>query len=202
MTDTFAKAVFLDRDGTINNDLNGYISDPKDFQLFPYAAKAIRLLNELGFKTIVVTNQSGIARGLYTEKDLELVHKHMIDELTKENAIIDLILYSPYHKEGTVEPFNKEHISRKPNSGMFFDALKKYQIKAKASYMIGDRAADIEFGKNNGLITILVKTGYGAETWEARDRMKVAPDFVVENLFSAASLIKTMETSSVSFFDE
>ena len=190
---TFAKAVFLDRDGTVNDDLNGYISDPKDFHLFPFAAEAIRALNGLGFKTIIVTNQSGIARGYYTEEHLELVHKFMTDELAKENAFIDLVLYSPYHEEGTVEPFNKEHISRKPNSGMFFDALKKFPIKARSSYMIGDKAADIEFGKNNGLTTILVKTGYGAETWEDRDNLKVLPDFVVENLLSAANLIKVLD---------
>jgi len=190
------KAVFIDRDGTLNDDLTGYISDQKDFHLFPFAGEAIKILNSLLFKTIVVTNQSGIARGFYTEKDLEQVHKYMNDELAKKNAHIDLILYSPYHHKGIIEPYNTEHISRKPKPGMFFEALKKYPIKAKESYMIGDRVADIEFGKNNGLTSILVKTGYGTQTWENRDTLRVLPDFVVENLLSAVRLIKVLECSS------
>ena len=184
------RAVFIDRDGTINDDRTGYTSDPKDFYLFPYASEAIRLLNSLGLKTIVVTNQSGIARGYFREEDLENVHQYMKDELAKGGAFVDLILYSPYYAEGVVEPYNVEHISRKPNPGMFFDALKKYPIKANQSYMIGDTPADIEFGKNVGLTTILVKSGWGLKTWENKDEMKIMPDYVVENLLSAARLIE------------
>jgi len=184
------RAVFIDRDGTINDDRKGYVSDPKDFYLFPFASEAIRLLNSLGLKTIVVTNQSGIARGYFKEMELEIVHQYMKDELAKGGASIDLILYSPYYPEGIVEPYNVEHISRKPSPGMFFDALKKYPIKANQSYMIGDTPADIEFGKNVGLTTILVKSGWGWKTWENKDEMKVMPDYVVENLLSAARLIE------------
>ena len=186
------RAVFLDRDGTINDDRTGYTSDPKDFYLFPYATEAIRLLNSLELKTIVVTNQSGIARGYFGEKELESVHQYMRGELAKGGAFIDLILYSPYFPEGIVEPFNVEHASRKPRPGMFFDALKKYPIKANQSFMVGDTPTDVEFGKNVGLTTILVKSGWGWKTWENKDEMTVMPDYVVENLLSAARLIEVL----------
>lgn len=187
------KAVFLDRDGTVNNDMTGYISDIKDFHLFPFATNAIKIFNQLNLKTIIVTNQSGIARGILNEDQLHSVHQYMLDECAKDKAIIDLILYSPYHKNGVVEPFDIEHISRKPNPGMFFEALKKFPLKAKQCYMIGDKQADILFGKNNGMTTILVKTGYGKQTWENKKNLSVKPDFVVENLMSAAILISFLE---------
>jgi len=184
------RAVFIDRDGTINDDRSGYTHKPEDFFLFPFVSEAIRTLNALDFKVIVVTNQSGIARGYFGEKELNVLHEHMTDELAKDNAFIDLILYSPYLNEGSIEPYNIEHISRKPNPGMFFDALKKYPIKASQSYMIGDTPSDIEFGKNIGLTTFLVKTGWGLKTWENRNELKVMPDFVVENLLSAVKVIE------------
>lgn len=182
--------VFLDRDGTINDDKTGYISNPEDLHLFPFTAEAIKIFNELALKTVVVTNQSGIARGLLTIEQLEDVHNYMLKLLLEQGAIIDKILYSPYYKNGIIEPFNKEHISRKPNPGMFFDAMKFYPIKAKSSFMIGDKPADISFGKQNGLITILVKTGLGLQTWENTENLQFKPDFVVDNVLSAANLIK------------
>ena len=197
------KAIFLDRDGTINQDPEGYISSPKDFHLFPFTAEAIRIFNELEYKTIVVTNQSGIARGLYTIDDLHAVHNYMIELLEKEKAFIDLILYSPYHPDYPLSTGNYQLSTvnyqlstvnhRKPKPGMFFEALHKFPIKASKSYMIGDKASDIEFGKTNGLTTILVKTGYGKETWENRGELKFLPDFVVENVFSAAELVRMIE---------
>jgi D,D-heptose 1,7-bisphosphate phosphatase len=184
------RAIFLDRDGTINDDVKGYISSPDDFHLFPWTAKALNLFHEMGYLTILITNQSGIARGLYTIADLEKVHQYMIEELAKEGAFFDLILYSPYYAKGTVTPYNIEHISRKPAPGMFFEALHKFPIKAKESYMIGDKPADIEFGKRNGLTSILVKTGLGRETWENIETLAYKPDFVVENVLSASLVVR------------
>ena len=117
----------------------------------------------------------------------------MLDELAKERAFIDLILFSPYHPKGTVPPYNIDHISRKPKSGMFFEALHSFPIKASCSYMIGDKESDLEFGKNNGLTTILVKTGYGSKLWQDRNHKTILPDFVVENLFYAAKLVFSIE---------
>ena len=185
------RAVFLDRDGTINTDPDGYIKNTKDFILFPFTAEAIRIMNNLNFKVIIVSNQAGVARGLMTINDVEEINNHMKNELTKEGVHIDLILYCPYHMDGTVPPFNIDHNSRKPKSGMFFEALKHFPIKANQSYMIGDKPSDIEFGKKNGLITFLVKTGEGEDTWEKLNSLTVKPDFVVDNLLSATKLIKS-----------
>ena len=185
------KAVFIDRDGTINSDPDGYIKTIDDFTLFPFTSEAIKILNQLGYKIIVVSNQSGVARGIMTINEVEKINLHMQSELAKTGASVDLVLYSPYHKNGTVEPYNIDHNTRKPKAGMFFQALKHFPIKAKKSYMIGDKPSDIEFGKTNGLTTILVKTGEGEKTWLSRNTLKIMPDFVVENLLSAAILIKS-----------
>ncbi|MCL1826599.1 MAG: HAD family hydrolase [Candidatus Cloacimonetes bacterium] len=185
------KAMFLDRDGTINHDDHGYIKSLTGFRLFDFTATAIKIFNELDYKTIVVSNQAGVAKGFYTIPEVDAVNRYMCEQLEKENAFLDMILYSPYHPEGSVPPYNVPHISRKPLPGMFFTALHTFPIKASLSYMIGDKDTDIEFGKKVGLTTILVKTGNGADTWNNRKSCKVMPDFVVENLLSAAILIKT-----------
>ena len=125
-----------------------------------------------------------------TINEVEAINLYMQSELTKTGANVDLVLYCPYHKNGTVAPYNIDHNSRKPKAGMFFQALRHFPIKAKKSYMIGDKPSDIEFGQTNGLTTILVKTGEGEKTWLARKTLKFMPDFVVDNLLSAAKLIK------------
>jgi len=186
-------AVFLDRDGTLNQDPDGYITHPDQFHLFPFTAQAVQILNSLRMKTIVVTNQSGVARGLMTIEQVETLHKHMVDTLASQSAVIDLVLYSPYFVDGTVPPYNIDHITRKPKPGMFFEAMKHFPISARTSYMIGDKAEDITFGNENGLTTILVQTGNGKDLWfYKRHLFNTLPDFVVENVLSAAVLIKLL----------
>ena len=187
------KVIFLDRDGTINPDDKGYINKPEDFNLYPFTAKAIKIFNQLGYKLIVVTNQSGIARGYLTFEDLEKIHKKMLNLLEKDGAQIDEILISPFHPEGVVEPYNIFSEDRKPGLGLFYKALKKYNFRIKKSFMIGDKYSDILFGKNVGLKSILVRTGYGEEEFlqnlEIREKK---PDFVVDNLLAAAYLIEKL----------
>lgn len=188
------KAVFLDRDGTINPDEFGYISQPEDFHLFPYAAEAISILNKLDFLVFVVSNQSGIARGFYTLENLEKVHKKMLVELEQKRAEVTDIFYSPYHHEGTVKPFDVEHEDRKPGLGMFKQALQKYQFPIKDSYMIGDKYADIVFGRKAGLITILVRSGEGnAAFLQKRKEWEQKPHYVVNDLLSAVRIIEKLE---------
>ncbi|MCK4312378.1 MAG: HAD-IIIA family hydrolase [Candidatus Cloacimonetes bacterium] len=191
----FKKAVFLDRDGTINFDENGYINNPDDFQLFSFSGEAIVTLNEMGYLVFVVTNQSGVARNLYKVEDIELVHKKMTKNLGEKGAIIDDIFFSPYHKKGAVEPYNIDHEDRKPGLGMFKKALKKYNFNIKKSFMIGDRYADIVFGKKAGLTAILVLTGNGERAfYKKRKEWEYKPDFVVRNLLSAVKLISKLES--------
>lgn len=187
------KAVFLDRDGTINVD-SGYIDDVNNFKLYPFSAQAIRELNLMDFLVIVVTNQSGIARGYYTESDLDKIHTKMIKLLADKGAKIDKIYYSPYHPEGNIVPFNKISNERKPELGMFYKALNDFEIDVKNSYMIGDKQSDIEFGKNAKLTTILVRTGNGDnEFLENRKKWTKTPDFITDNLLGAVALIKKIE---------
>ena len=106
------RAVFLDRDGTINIDQEGYINNPDDFELFPFAGEAISILNKLNYLVFVVTNQSGITRGYYSIEELETIHQKMDKQLLKSGAKIDEVYFSPYHIEGKVEPYNIHHEDR------------------------------------------------------------------------------------------
>ncbi len=183
------RAIFLDRDGTINPDEDGYISSPSQFEIFPFSGEAIRIFNDLGFLVFIVTNQSGIARGYFTEKDLETIHLKMVQLLAKDGAKIDEILCCPHYPHGVIKEFSCECECRKPNNLFFRQMQKKYNLKASKSFMIGDKPADIEFGLKSGLQTILVRTGYGERTLQAGE---IKPDFAVDNLLMAAEAIRRL----------
>ena len=187
------KAVFLDRDGTMNADVNGYISKPQDFELFLFTAQAVSILNEMDYLVFVVTNQSGIARGFYTFDDLEKVHEKMHFQLSEQGARVDGVFNSPYHKDGNIKPFNIEHEDRKPGLGMFKKALQKFSFSIKESFIIGDRYSDIAFGRKAGLKTILVRTGEGNnEFLQKRDGWQYKPHYIVNDLMSAVKLIEKL----------
>ncbi len=182
-------AVFLDRDGTVNQD-NGYINHPDDFNIYPFANEAVRLFNDSGFLVFIVTNQSGIARGYYTFSDLEKIHSKMREQLAEDGAAIDRIYISPYFHEGTIEPYNVSHKERKPGTGLFLKARKEFSFSRKDSFMIGDRYTDIEFGKKAGLKTFLVLTGDGEEEFlNNRHNWQYEPDYIVKDLLTAARFI-------------
>jgi len=190
-------AVFLDRDGTINPDEYGYIGNPDDYSLYPYAAKSIRLLRELGFYVFLVSNQSGIARGFFTIEQLQKVFDKMQQLLRAEDTEIDKIYYSPYFATGVVEPYNIEHEDRKPGLGMFRKAIKEFHFRPELSWMIGDRQFDIDFGKRAGMKTILVRSGNGEKAFiREMPQWKDKPDFVVRDLWMAAQLIKSLKPPS------
>lgn len=187
------KVIFLDRDGTINSDDHGYISSPDDFHLYPNAAKAIKLLNEMNYKVVVVTNQSGVARGYFTLADVAIINNKMITLLKEEGAFIDDILISPYHPKGVVKPYNIAHEDRKPGVGL----LKKYyainNFKTSHSIVIGDKISDIELGYNFNIKTILVRTGEGNKTFLERNKHSIKADFVVKDLWEATKIIKLLD---------
>ncbi len=185
-------AVFIDRDGTINEDEHGYISRPDDFILYPFAAAAISIFNKLGFYVFVTTNQSGVARGYYTFDDIHKIHAKMKNELVVGGASIDDIFVSPYHIEGHIVPYNINHPDRKPGIGMILQAQKKYSLDMANSYVIGDRSSDVEMAKNAGIKSILVRTGLGQMT--ADDYAKQVghnPDYICDNLLAAANFIQS-----------
>lgn len=181
-------AIFIDRDGTINEDL-GYISKPDDLIIYPWVAEAVRLINEAGLKTIVVTNQSGVARGMYTEDDLRLIHTRMISELHKQSARIDGVYYCPHHPDYGDERYRRECECRKPNPGMLRAAAREHTIDIARSFVIGDKASDINMASNAGARGALVLTGYGNETLAHPDRWPCEPWLVADNLLHAIRLI-------------
>jgi len=145
------KTVFLDRDGTIARDVH-YCRRPEDFEILPTVPEAIKLLNENSFKVVVITNQSGIARGYFTEGTLAQIHQKMKDELAKYSAWVDAIYYCPHHPDDGCQ-------CRKPKTALFLKAAEEHNIALKNSYMVGDQQMDIDAGKALGCKTALVTTG-------------------------------------------
>ena len=143
------KIAFLDRDGVINSSkyCNGYIGKLKYFKWIPGAIKAIKYLNKNNYKVVVVSNQSGIARGFFKIKDVEKIHSYIKKKLTENEATIHKFYFCPFHKDGVIKKYKKNSILRKPGIGMFLKACKVWNIDKKKSFMIGDQATDMEFAK-------------------------------------------------------
>jgi|SRR5665213_1755087 len=143
-------AAFFDRDGVLNFD-RGYTHRPEDLVMIPSAAAAVRLLNEAGYYVFVVTNQSGVARGFYSEAAIDRVHRHMQDILLKEGAHIDAFYYCPHHPEGTVTEFTIACRCRKPGPGMLEQAAREWPIERSRSFLIGDRDDDLAAAAANDI---------------------------------------------------
>ena len=152
--------VFLDRDGTINEEVH-YLHRREDLRLLSRAAEAIRLWNERGFRVVVVTNQAGVARGYYTEQDVEALHRYMDQLLAEEGAHIDGYYYCPHHPEHGIGAYKVRCHCRKPDTGMFEAARQDGPVDKAHSYMVGDKWLDIQAGERFGVQTALVGTGYG-----------------------------------------
>lgn len=180
--------LFFDRDGTLNSELD-FLSRPEELQLIPNAARAIREANGFGVRVFIITNQSGIARGLFTETDLVAIHKRLITMLAREGARVDAIYYCPHHPEYGQTPYKKACNCRKPKPGMLKQAAKEFGIKLSQSFVIGDRCIDMQAGKAAGCKTALVLTGYGAvERGECGGAHAV--DFVASDAYEAWLHIK------------
>lgn len=177
--------MFLDRDGTINVEKE-YLYKVKDFEFIPGAPEAIRKLKAAGFLVIVVTNQSGVARGYYGLDDVARLHEHMSAELAKHGASVDAFYVCPHHPDARVAELRIECDCRKGAPGMLLRAAAEHGIDLGRSYMVGDKLADIEAGEGAGCSTILVKTGYGKQ-----HAGFLQPDgaSICENLDEAVALI-------------
>tara|TARA_Y200000002_G_C22544065_1_gene605310 strand:- start:254 stop:754 length:501 start_codon:yes stop_codon:yes gene_type:complete len=151
-------AVFLDRDGVINLD-KGYVYKINDFEWIDGSKEAIKYIKNMGFFVFVVTNQSGISRGYYDEKDVEKLHKYINSELLKIDTSIDEFFYSPFHPDIKNDKYKKFKNLRKPNIGMLENAVKKWPVNIKDSLLIGDKASDIECANNFGIKGFLYKEG-------------------------------------------
>lgn len=179
------KIVFLDRDGTINVEKN-YLYKPEEFVFIPDAPEAIKLFNDNGYKVVVVTNQAGVARGYYTEEDVKKLHRYIDVQLVKYNAHIDNYIYCPHHPVNGVGVYKCDCKCRKPNTAMLEACKDFYDIDKEKSWMIGDNKGDIGAGKNFGVNTILVGTGYGTQLiTDGYDEY----DYFKPNLYEAAKMI-------------
>ncbi len=182
------RAVFLDRDGTINVERD-YLYRIEDFEFIPGAPEAIRRLREAGFLVIVVTNQSGVARGYYSLEDVERLHRHIQDELARTGAGIDGFYVCPHHPTEGVGEFRRECDCRKGQPGMLLLAAAEQGIDLSASYMVGDKQVDVDAGLSAGCRALLVRTGYGAQEAEklAESQIPIVDDLpqAVERILSS-----------------
>ena len=186
-----AKAVFLDRDGTISVEI-GYIDNPADLELYPFSGEALSQLRNMGFKLIVVTNQSGVARGKFTESQVHEVNNMLRRLLQEKEVTLDEIYHCPHIPGGEVAEYGIECLCRKPGTDMLMRAKSKYNINLNKSYMVGDKISDVDCGRNAGTKSILVRTGFGVEQEKLlQDRLpNEQPDFIAESLNEAVEWIK------------
>jgi len=183
------KAIFLDRDNTLIED-PGYLADPQAVKLLPGVELALKSMAQAGFKLIVVTNQSGIARGMLTQETLGKIHAEMRRQLAEHDAHVDGIYYCPFHPEGTVPEFAKDSDLRKPRPGMLFWAAKEHDIDLTVSWLVGDSARDIEAGQRAGCRTVRVRTRPAHHTAPGEENDEdVQADYTVRNLVDAARVI-------------
>jgi len=185
------KAIFIDRDGTLIHEV-GYLKMLEDLRFTPKAIDALRIFHQLGYLNIVITNQSAVARGLLSPKELRKIHTKLKTLAKDEEAIIDDIFHCPHFPEGRMAPFNVECDCRKPKPGMILQAAKKHRIDLQQSYMVGDKASDLEFAANAGVKPVLVLTGYGRETQASLN----APVDVFANLFEFAKALPKPEAQA------
>ena len=171
------KAVFLDRDGVINVD-KGYVYEIDKLEFIPRAVEGLKLLQEAGFKLIIITSQSGIGRGYYTEEDYHKFMRYMYEKLEEHDIKIDGEYFCSHAPEANCD-------CRKPGTALIENAVKEHKIDLKESYLIGDKTSDIKAGENIGCKTILVRTGKGGN-----DKLfEVKPDFIAKDLYEAAEWI-------------
>jgi D-glycero-D-manno-heptose 1,7-bisphosphate phosphatase len=183
------KAVFLDRDNTLVED-PGYISHPSQIKLLPGAAAALAQLRKMGFRLIVVSNQSGVARGIVTEETLAQIHHTLEKLLADEGVYLDAIYYCPFHPDGVIPKYRTESDLRKPAPGMLLEAAQKLDVDLAASWMIGDSYRDVEAGKRAGCKTILINNPAKPVTKNPTDP---EPDRQAVNIREAVNIIRMFE---------
>ena len=184
MTGNSARAVFLDRDGTIIEDV-GYLERVGRIAMYPWSIDAIRVLNRAGLRVVVTTNQSGVARGYFTEALVDEVHRHIDSLVVQGGARIDAYYYCPHHPDAAVETYRQRCECRKPGRGLVDRAVREFGVDPAQSFVVGDRRLDIQLARAVGARAVLVRTGYGV-TEEAQG---LVADAVTDNLMDAAGWI-------------
>lgn len=179
------KAVFLDRDGTINREVN-YLHRIEDLELLPNVEPALFRLLQLGFQLVVVTNQAGVARGYFTERHVQSLHDHLQNQLKDSGVEIAGFYYCPHHPTEGLGTYRLDCECRKPKPGMLVQAAQDLNIDLTQSYMVGDRLSDLQAGQGAGCRSILVRTGYGnqqeakAKGYPVCSDLMAAADWIAE----------------------
>jgi D-glycero-D-manno-heptose 1,7-bisphosphate phosphatase len=180
-------AVFLDRDGTLIEEV-GYLDRVERVELYPWTIDAVRSFNRAGFRVVLVSNQSGVARGFFTEAVVDEVHRHMAQLLAAGGARIDAYYYCPHHPDGKVAGYALACDCRKPNPGLVERAVREFGIDPARSFVVGDRWLDVALARRVGARGVLVRTGYGA-TEEGKPPADLVADAIADNLIGAAGWI-------------
>jgi D-glycero-D-manno-heptose 1,7-bisphosphate phosphatase len=180
-------AVFLDRDGTINDDV-GYLTDLASLHIYPYAPDAIRLLRRAGFAIIVVTNQGGIARGLMTEAFVQDTHRRMADRLERAGAMVDDWFYCPHHPASVMAGLATPCVCRKPGIAMPLEAAARHGLDLQRSWVIGDHWRDVQMGHAAGMRAVLLRTGHGLDQ-EATRASDQRVEAICDNLMAATAFV-------------
>lgn len=173
-------AVFLDRDGVLTEE-KSYITNHKDLKMFSYTKECVKRIKNYGYYAIVVTNQSAVARGMLSIEELNKMNGFL-----KKEIGVDAVFYCPHHPNAEILEYRKICDCRKPETGLFKQAMERFSIDMSNSYMIGDRASDILAGQKMGLTTILLETGYGTEKLE----FDIKPDYLADNLCTACDILE------------
>ncbi len=185
------KAVLLDRDGTLIAEKN-FLSEIEQVEILPGAIEAVKILNKLHYKVIVVSNQSGVARGFFSEDKVREINNYIREVFKRSGAFIDDFYFCPHHPQATLPQYRKACNCRKPAPGMAIKAAREHRLNLKKCVVIGDKISDVQFGKNIGAKVILVKTGYGEETLQSikNSPSLPTPDHVATDILDAAHFIQ------------
>ena len=183
------KVIFLDRDGTINKE-DGYITRVDQLHLYEGAVPALKLLNSMGYRIVVVSNQAGVAKALLTEQALREINSALLSMLKAQGVLIDALYYCPHHPDAVVPEYKKVCECRKPNTGMIRRAELELQVTARSAYMIGDKLTDIELAVNFGGKGILLMTGYGSVEIKKLDPHKHKPVYIAQDILDAVQWIQ------------
>ncbi|MCF7885831.1 MAG: D-glycero-beta-D-manno-heptose 1,7-bisphosphate 7-phosphatase [Candidatus Marinimicrobia bacterium] len=176
------KAIFLDRDGTLNYDSENYVKSIAEFKIFKNTPEAIRIFSQSGYLVIIITNQSGISRDYFSKKELQHMHDKLKSAVKSEGGRIDAIYYCPHHPDDNCD-------CRKPGLANVRKAIKRFDIDQSNSYFIGDSKKDITTGAKAGCRTILVRTGIKNYRPEDIIKWKFKPDHIMDDILTAAKMI-------------
>jgi len=190
-------AVFIDRDGTINEQM-GYINHPSRFIMLPGVPEAFRILNQAGFLAIIISNQSGVARGYFPMELLHNIHSVMKESISRHGGHVDGIYFCPHYPKGAIQEYAVDCNCRKPRTGLIDQACKDFEIDISRSYMVGDHYTDMEFAERAGIQGVLVRTGYGTGVIEYNlPAMATKPGYIADDLLDAVKWIVNKGSSHI-----